>query len=264
MDGESCTFVAVAFDATQITSKANRSQPKAGDACHPLAAGARAPAIAFSCKDHGADAGNDVAPILRSMGHDGSHANGGGQVAVAIQDVREVDKAQNGKGYNEDGSAYTLDSHATQGVAVGFQPRIARNGRGNMGDAVNALQAQSGQSGKGDAAPCVAITFQPGNIARGAGSNPSSEVVGTLRADEGRGFSDQSPHVATMTQVRRLTPKECSRLQGFRDGYLDIPFRGKPASDGPKYRALGNSMACNVMRWLAQRIEMVDTLTAAK
>ncbi|MBD5647969.1 MAG: DNA cytosine methyltransferase [Desulfovibrio sp.] len=54
--------------------------------------------------------------------------------------------------------------------------------------------------------------------------------------------------------VRRLTPRECERLQGFPDDYTDVPFRGKPAADGPRYRALGNSMAVPVMRWIGERI----------
>lgn len=65
-------------------------------------------------------------------------------------------------------------------------------------------------------------------------------------------------------RVRRLTPVECERLQGFPDDYTRIPWRGKPAEDcpdGPRYRALGNSMACNVMRWIGRRIEMVEART---
>lgn len=99
--------------------------------------------VAFSAKDHGADAGY-LAPTLRAMGHGASHANGGGQVAVA----------------------------------------------------------------------------------------------------------------ATM-QVRRLTPRECERLQGFPDDWTLIPWRGRPASecpDGPRYKALGNSMAVPCMRWIGERI----------
>lgn len=56
------------------------------------------------------------------------------------------------------------------------------------------------------------------------------------------------------TAVRRLTPLECERLQGFPDNYTNIVFRGKPAADGPRYKALGNSMAVPVMRWIARRI----------
>jgi DNA (cytosine-5)-methyltransferase 1 len=63
--------------------------------------------------------------------------------------------------------------------------------------------------------------------------------------------------------VRRLTPVECERLQGFPDDYTRIPWRGKPAEecpDGGRYKALGNSMACNVMRWIGRRIELVDAV----
>lgn len=61
--------------------------------------------------------------------------------------------------------------------------------------------------------------------------------------------------------VRRLTPTECERLQGFPDGHTDIPYKGKEhPADGPRYKALGNSMAVPVMRWIGERIEEVDAL----
>jgi len=55
--------------------------------------------------------------------------------------------------------------------------------------------------------------------------------------------------------VRRLTPRECERLQGFPDDYTLVEYRSKPAADTPRYKALGNSMAVNVMSWLGQRIK---------
>jgi DNA (cytosine-5)-methyltransferase 1 len=64
--------------------------------------------------------------------------------------------------------------------------------------------------------------------------------------------------IQTAMQVRRLTPVECERLQGFPDGYTAIPWRGKPASecpDGPRYKALGNSWAVPVVRWIGERIK---------
>lgn len=67
-------------------------------------------------------------------------------------------------------------------------------------------------------------------------------------------------HAASMT-VRRLTPVECERLQGFPDGYTAIPWKKKPAEecpDGGRYKALGNSMAVNCMRWIGRRIELVE------
>lgn len=63
--------------------------------------------------------------------------------------------------------------------------------------------------------------------------------------------------------VRRLTPLECERLQGFPDGHTLIAWKGKPAEecpDGPRYKAIGNSMAVPVMRWLGERIEAVGRL----
>jgi DNA (cytosine-5)-methyltransferase 1 len=68
------------------------------------------------------------------------------------------------------------------------------------------------------------------------------------------------PQGSPWAQVRRLTPTEAERLQGFPDGHTLIPWRGKPADqcpDGPRYKALGNSMAVPVMRWIAERIEKV-------
>lgn len=72
-------------------------------------------------------------------------------------------------------------------------------------------------------------------------------------------------HAAVMknTAVRRLTPIECERLQGFSDDYTAIPWRNKSADDcpdGPRYKALGNSMAVPVMRWIGERINEVEKL----
>ena len=63
--------------------------------------------------------------------------------------------------------------------------------------------------------------------------------------------------------VRRLTPRECERLQGFPDDYTLITHRKKPAADGPRYKALGNSMAVPVMSWIGQRIAMVEAAQEA-
>ena len=69
--------------------------------------------------------------------------------------------------------------------------------------------------------------------------------------------------IEAASAVRRLTPTECERLQGFKDGHTLIPWRNKPASDcpdGPRYKALGNSMAVPVMRWIGERIQAIDEL----
>ncbi|HEJ3062543.1 TPA: DNA cytosine methyltransferase [Pseudomonas aeruginosa] len=205
------------FDPNQITSSTNRSQPTPG-LCHTLPASSHAP-IAFSCKDYGADAG-EVAPTLRAMGHGESHANAGGQVAVCI--TGEI--------------THTLK-------ADGFDASEDGTGRGQ---------------------PIVAATLEAtAGRSRGAGT-----PVGML-ANSG-------------SAVRRLTPRECERLQGFPDDYTLIPYgrairpekldadyakylmRGgqmtyeqclQAAADGPRYKAIGNSKAVPVVRWIGRRIQ---------
>ncbi len=59
-------------------------------------------------------------------------------------------------------------------------------------------------------------------------------------------------------QVRRLTVEECEALQGFPRGWTQVPYRGKPAADGPRYKALGNSMATNCMEWIGERIQACE------
>lgn len=91
------------------------------------------------------------------------------------------------------------------------------------------------------------------------------EVAGTLTA---RYDSSPCPDrgqniVGNGSVVRRLTPRECERLQGMPDDWTRIPYRGKPADqcpDGPRYKAIGNSMAVPVMRWIGEGIAMVVEL----
>ena len=97
-------------------------------------------------------------------------------------------------------------------------------------------------------------------------TDPNSHVVSVadtlgVGANQTTGF--QSEVVANDMAVRRLTPRECERLQGFPDDYTLIPYRGKDAADcpdGPRYKALGNSMAVNVMRWIGARIDLFEKL----
>ena len=88
------------------------------------------------------------------------------------------------------------------------------------------------------------------------------EVTIAIDASYAKGCGGTSaaerPVVASGSAVRRLTPIECERLQGFPDNYTLTPFRGKPMADGPRYKALGNSMAVPVMRWIGERIAKVE------
>lgn len=81
-----------------------------------------------------------------------------------------------------------------------------------------------------------------------------SGIVGTLRSQT----HGHEPAIVKNMAVRRLTPVECERLQGFPDNYTDIQFNGKLTPDGPRYAAMGNSMAVPVMRWIGKRIQMVE------
>jgi site-specific DNA-cytosine methylase len=92
-------------------------------------------------------------------------------------------------------------------------------------------------------------------------SNPANQVSAlakfhaTLDSNNG---SRRHNGAVVGSAVRRLTPKECERLQGFQDDYTAIPWRGKPADqcpDGPRYKALGNSWAVPKFAWLGKRIQ---------
>ncbi len=107
----------------------------------------------------------------------------------------------------------------------------------------------------GDPSHPIAAGNRPPTIAFHARQIPDSgPVTPTLDTDGG------TVGIFAGWRVRRLTPVECERLQGFPDGYTAIRWRGKPAADGPRYKALGNSMAVNVMRWIGQRIAAVDQI----
>ena len=78
--------------------------------------------------------------------------------------------------------------------------------------------------------------------------------AGALAAEPGM---KQQSYIRTGMAVRRLTPRECEKLQGLPPDYTLIPYNGKPAADGPRYRAIGNGMAVPVLRWIGERIKAV-------
>lgn len=142
-----------------------------------------------------------------------------------------------------------VDTHyGTQGVV---QPIATDLYNGAIdGDATHSLRVGNGNAMGG--VPSVMQTIAPSLTASNdpSRSPQSSEVTQQVGAF----------YQAAM-QVRRLTPTECERLQGFPDGYTNIPWRGKPESpDGPRYKALGNSMAVPCMAWIGNRINQHDAL----
>ncbi|WBM55321.1 Dam family site-specific DNA-(adenine-N6)-methyltransferase [Enterobacter hormaechei] len=152
--------------------------------------------------------------------------------------------------------AHTLGrNHGQENAVIAFSSKD--NGADATIDMAPTLRAGNHHTSHANGGQPPAIDFQPGNLSRGAGSAPSDQIFPTLKADHGRGRSDQDPHVFLGTQVRRLTPIECERLQGFPDNHTLIGWRGKDADecpDGPRYKAIGNSMAVPVMRWIGERI----------
>ena len=182
--------------------------------------------VAFDSKGSEVAAVSDGStPTLRAMGHSGSHANAGGQLAVAFD-------AQAG---------------GETGLAIG--------------DVAGALHG----GGKSGGRAAVAFAQNQRDEVR------LMDVSGALGAEPGM---KQQTYVAEghnggppLWQVRRLTPRECERLQGFPDGYTLVPLplkssqsRVRWAADGPRYKALGNSMAVNVMAYLGARIALVEAL----
>lgn len=100
----------------------------------------------------------------------------------------------------------------------------------------------------------VAISFKPGSSAQARSIGAEEEVCPSLEAGGG---GNNKPAVATAMQVRRLTPRECERLQGFPDNYtrIKVGLRSpEDCPDGPRYKALGNSMAVPVMRWIGRKL----------
>jgi len=206
--------------------------------------------VAFSYKDSGADAASDLPPTLRALG--AYDANGGGQMAVALPLLEvgkrtgvSTDDPRAGIGIGEDGDPmFTLQAGAQHGVALSVSLR-GRDG----GDISNALRASQGGGDKPHVLAAVDFYANEGSL----GSGNNTEMSPTLKAHP---KTSNLAAVATNMAVRRLTPVECSRLQGFPDDYLlQVTFRGKcPPADGVMYKALGNSMAVPCMRWIATRI----------
>ena len=170
-------------------------------------------------------------------------------------------------------------AHALRGE--GFDASEDGTGRGTpivpvacaTGDRTHALTTRSAaeEDGTGRGTPIVPVA-QPVAIAfkvrGGVEREDGSRGITNIGKQAGKGYLGRDELAFTVAsspdqwvaqpamQVRRLTPVECERLQGFPDGYTNIPWRKKDeAPDGPRYKALGNSMAVPCMKWIGERIQ---------
>ena len=164
--------------------------------------------------------------------------------------VATVHQNQEGAVTVTEGMAGTL----TSGSSVSRQQLVAF--AQNTRDEVR-VQGDGTLSGALSASPGMKQTTYVCMADDNANAAVDVECCGTLKCGGG------APRVAGRMAVRRLTPRECERLQGFEDDWTRIPWRGRPAEecpDGPRYKAIGNSMAVPVMRWLGERIAMADSI----
>lgn len=211
-----------------------------------------------------------VAHALRGDGFDASEdGTGRGTPIVPVQQPYSIMPMNSGKDYK----ARETDVS---------QPIMASGPGGNQGgDFVTVTQAIcfSAKDSGNDAAIEVSPTLRSGGHAgshANAGVMPAvafqssqsgvriDDVHATLDSNNG---SRRHNGVISSWGVRRLTPTECERLQGFPDGFTQIEWRGKPAEncpDGPRYKALGNSMAVNAMAWIGERIAAVEAIQQTK
>jgi hypothetical protein len=288
LDGHGAHVIApLPFNTTQVTNALNRSNPQPGDPCHPLTRFGDPPAVAFQWPVDVAD------PITAVEGRTYTHEGTTFRTHNVVPDVIGFASnlgSQGGDVY--EGKSPTLRVNSAAGVAhsadadkgdqdtlvaaISFYPNMGANARSDGAREGVAGTLAGAEGGNRQAVAAVST---------GRGWWSESDVGATLRVQESPSKADtllaaptltsandpsRSPqssevtqqvaavHTATMA-VRRLTPRECERLQGFPDDWTAITYRGKSAADGPRYKALGNSMAVNVMRWIGERISAVDS-----
>jgi len=205
-----------------------------------------------------AELGDECGLTLRASG-------GGGDKPHALIAPDAARCVATREGSSQDWESTTMVAHALRGE--GFDAGEDGAGRGTPLvpiafhptqepiSSVGVAHALGAGSSGGCASAAVAFTQNSRSEVRRIGGDGA--VVGALAAQSG---SQQQNYVASPMAVRRLTPRECERLMGFGDYYTLVPYRGKPAADGPRYKALGNSMAVNVMDWIGQRIAAVEEL----
>ena len=187
----------------------------------------------------------------------------------------------NGDGFTENGPMYTLNATGIYGVAQPVHAFKVRGGcegggKGYLGEdekafTISAMQDQQvAQPISFDCYNQFITGDKVGIIREQHGTNMNAIAVDAYNYTTNEHTTQtirsqcDTEHIGAVLQamaIRRLTPKECERLQGFPDDWTKIPYRNKPADqcpDGPRYKACGNSMAVPVMRWIGTRIQMIE------
>lgn len=193
------------------------------------------------------------------------------QCYVASHDPAVTLTARDYKGPLPEADLSTIVAHALR--AEGFDASEDGTGRGTpiapiVADTLTAYWERSKGAKAGNQVGLINPIIEPIAIQeRAVCESVDAGPDGVGVRDDGAAYTLEARTTPQAVQsgwaVRRLVPDECERLQGFPDGYTQIPVRGKPAADGPRYKALGNSMAVNAMRWLGRRIELVKRLCHA-
>ena len=184
-------------------------------------------------------------------------AGAGGDAEAAGGALNPADP-QSKRVFSPRGAAPTLSSGTGEGMNI--QPSVLCAGfKWHQGSGAGSIGYEPDQSPTLDTVkpPAICMACQMPN------AMVSDEVCGTITArGDSSPCADRGPSVVSDGYVvRRLTPRECERLMGMPDDWTKVPYRGKPADecpDTPRYKAIGNSMAVNVMRWLGERIELAE------
>ena len=190
--------------------------------------------------------GGMIAHTLKGEGFDASEDGTGRGTPIVPVDVAGTMKACRDSGGWSNSADHAAAGYmipvAIQERAVSENPNAGPQGKGWQEGVGYTLEARH---------HVQAVVFDPNQVTSKANrSIPSAEVCHTLPS------SSVPPGLAAPWAVRRLMPVECARLQGFPDDQAAITYRGKPAADGPQYKAYGNSMCVNVMAWILSRMKI--------
>jgi DNA (cytosine-5)-methyltransferase 1 len=227
------------------------------------------PLLAKANSSHDETLETYVAHALRAEGFDASGDGTGRGTPIVPVPLTLAIRGRDGEPdieWRQDGTANAIltpnGGRAGMGVGaiaapIAFNPKLGSNPTYGLG--VNPEETSYTLDANGHS---TAVAFSVSQNANGFAWE--SEVNPTLQARAQSESANQIDGIRQGWAVRRLMPIECERLQGFPDNFTNVPWRGKDhAPDGPRYKALGNSMACNAMRWIGQRIDIMEKLIKA-